>query len=74
MMYLRLLLTAVAHIAYTYTLSRIPASYTVSFLYLIPALAFLVARVRLGEVPSILPVIGGVIALAGVLLVKRRAR
>jgi drug/metabolite transporter (DMT)-like permease len=74
MVYLGLCPTAVAYIAYAYVLSRLPASRTVSFLYLIPAVAFLVAWVWLGEVPPALAVIGGAITLAGVLLVNRRVR
>ncbi len=74
MIYLGLCPTAVAYIAYAYALSRMSASRTVSFLYLIPAVAFLVAWVWLGEVPPALAVIGGVITLAGVLLVNRRVR
>jgi len=70
--YLGLFPTAVAYIAYAYVLSRLPASRTASFLYLVPAVAFLVAWAWLGEVPPALSVIGGVIALAGVLLVNRR--
>ena len=72
--YLGLFPTAVAYIAYAYVLSRMPASRTASFLYLVPGVALLVAWAWLGEVSPALSLIGGVIALAGVLLVNRRPR
>jgi drug/metabolite transporter (DMT)-like permease len=62
--------TGVAYITNAYAFSRLPASAAVSFLYLVPAIAFLVAWVWLGEVPPVLSVIGGVIALSGVLVVN----
>ncbi len=63
----------VAYIALAYAFARLPAANAVSFLYLVPALAFLVAWVWLGEVPTMLAVVGGGISLCGVLLVNRRA-
>jgi drug/metabolite transporter (DMT)-like permease len=74
MIYLGLFPTAVAYIAYAYVLSRMSASRTASFLYLVPAMALLVVWAWLGEVPPALSLIGGAIALAGVLLVNRQAR
>ena len=44
----------------------------VSSFYLIPVLAFVIAYLWLGEVPSVLSVTGGVVALTGVLLVTTR--
>ena len=50
----------------------------VSSFYLIPVLAFVITCLWLGEVPSVLSVTGGVVALTGVLLgetlARRRAR
>ena len=72
MVYLGLFPTAVAYVAYAHVLSRLPASRTASFLYLVPAAAFLIAWAWLGETPSVLSAIGGVLTLGGVLLVNRR--
>jgi drug/metabolite transporter (DMT)-like permease len=62
--------TVVAYLALGYAFARMPASNATSFLYLVPALAFLVAWVWLGEVPTVLSVVGGAVALTGVVVVN----
>ncbi len=74
LIYLGLFPTALAYVTYAYAMSRMDASVAVSFLYLIPVLAYLIAWIWLGEAPTLLAAIGGSITLAGVLLVNRRAR
>jgi len=70
--YLGIFPTVVAYLALAYAFARMPASNAVSFLYLVPALAFLIAWLWLGEVPTFLSSVGGVVVLAGVIIVNAR--
>jgi drug/metabolite transporter (DMT)-like permease len=70
MLYLGVFPTALGYVTYAYAFSRMPASRAVSFLYLIPVMAYLIAWVWLGEVPATLSVVGGGVALSGVVIVN----
>ncbi len=72
--YLGIFPAALAYVAWTYVLSRMPASVAGSFLYLSPVLATLIAWVWLREMPTWLSLVGGATSLAGVILVNTRGR
>ena len=69
--YLGVFPAAIAYITWNYALSRLPAAVVSSFLYVNPVLAIFIAWLWLREIPSVLSLIGGVIALAGVIIINR---
>jgi drug/metabolite transporter (DMT)-like permease len=73
-LYLGVFPAALAYLAWSYALSRMPASVLSAFLYLSPVLAIMIAFVWIAEVPSVVSLVGGAIAVAGVALVNTRGR
>jgi drug/metabolite transporter (DMT)-like permease len=70
--YLGIFPAAIAYVLWNYALSRMPASLLSSFLYLSPVLASFIAWIWLGEIPALLTVVGGAIAIVGVVVVQTR--
>ena len=72
--YLGVFPAAIAYATWNYALSQAPASIVSSMLYVNPVLAILIAWVWLGELPDGAALVGGAIALAGVVIVNTRGR
>lgn len=73
-LYLGLFPAALAYLLWNRVLARMPVPLVASFLYLSPVVATGVAWLWLGEVPSLLTVAGGAVAVAGVAVVQLRGR
>lgn len=71
-LYLGVFPGALSYVLWTSVLSRLPATQTASFLYLVPPLASLIAWLWLGETLSSRAILGGALALIGVALVSAR--
>ena len=70
LVYLGLFPTAIGFLTWTYALSRTSASRLGATTYLVPAVVVVMAWLLLGEVPPPLAIVGGVVCIAGVVVVR----
>jgi drug/metabolite transporter (DMT)-like permease len=70
--YLGVAPAAFAYVSWAYVLSRFSAARAASFLYGVPVCSLLIAWWWLGEVPHVLALAGGTVAMSGVALVHSR--
>ena len=70
--FLGLLPSALGFIAWGYAISRSTVSAATSVLYLVPGFALIVSFFWLREVPTLVDLAGGAIAIAGVVLIRTR--
>lgn len=68
--YLGIFPGALAYVAWTQALSKMPASLVSSFLYLSPVLAIFIAWAVLNEIPSLVSLVGGGFTILGVMIVN----
>ena len=69
--YLGIFPAALGYLAWSYVLHSIPATRAASALYFMPFVATLMGWMLLGEVPVILSLVGGLLAIFGVVLVNK---
>lgn len=72
--YMGLFPGVVAYIAWSYVLSKVPASRAGSYLALIPVAALVISWLWLREVPTPISVMGGAVVFCGVMLVNQRVK
>ncbi|HKE48920.1 MAG TPA: DMT family transporter, partial [Rhodanobacteraceae bacterium] len=69
--YLGIVPTIIGYLCWNFALSRAPASKVSSFMYVQPLVASAIAWLWLGEVPTVLTAVGGLLAVGGVVLTVR---
>jgi drug/metabolite transporter (DMT)-like permease len=72
--YLGIAPAALGYATWAYVLSRLPAGRASSLLYGVPVMAFLIAWAWLGETPNAIDLLGGALALGGVVIVNTLGR
>ncbi len=70
--YLGLLPSALGFVVWGYALARFSVATSTAALYLVPPVTLVVAFVWLGEIPPPVELLGGLISIAGVVLINAR--
>jgi drug/metabolite transporter (DMT)-like permease len=73
-LYLALVPSALGFVLWGYAVANLPIATSTSLLYLVPAVAVLIAFVWLGEVPHASELLGGLVVIAGVVLIGQGDR
>jgi drug/metabolite transporter (DMT)-like permease len=73
-LYLALVPSALGFVLWGYAVANLPVATSTSLLYLVPPVAVVIAFVWLGEVPHASELLGGVVVLAGVVLIGQGDR
>jgi drug/metabolite transporter (DMT)-like permease len=72
--YLGLMPSALGFVLWGYVTARLPIAASTSLLYLVPPVAVFIAWVWLGEIPIPSELFGGVVVIAGVVIISQGAR
>jgi drug/metabolite transporter (DMT)-like permease len=72
--YLGLMPSAAGFVLWAYAVARMPVAVSTSMLYLVPPVAVLIAWVWLGELPILPELIGGLVVIAGVVVISQGPR
>jgi drug/metabolite transporter (DMT)-like permease len=73
-LYLGLLPSALGFVLWGYAVARMPVAASTSLLYLVPPVAVVISWIWLGEVPVPAELIGGLVVIAGVVVVTQGRR
>jgi drug/metabolite transporter (DMT)-like permease len=72
--YLGIVPAVIGYVSWSYVLQYLPASKASSYLYTMPILATLMGWLFIGEIPTWLSLLGGLIALVGAVLTNHRKK
>jgi drug/metabolite transporter (DMT)-like permease len=70
-MYIGIFPSAIAYTLFAYAISKLPITTVASFLYTVPVFSLLFSWLLLDEVPTWLTLVGGLIAIAGIIVVNQ---